>query len=138
MTARLFGIAVARADGRTARRLHVQIAESRIGQVVAHLGVKQIAPHRSAEPRCRPFQAAMIEALVPVFGGEHTVAAHDVKLGMLLLRREGLEWTAKGSSTSRSSAPSPSASTRRSSSGIRRSTVAALSHIGSTASAGCS
>lgn len=73
MTARLFGIAVARADGRT-----------------AYIALPDFAAER----------AAMIEALVPVFGGEHTVAAHDVKLGMLLLRREGLEWTAPWFSTS--------------------------------------
>ena len=43
---------------------------------------------------------AMLDALRPVFGGHATVAAHDVKRAMVLLRREDIEWTAPHYSTS--------------------------------------
>ncbi|MDE6287076.1 MAG: DNA polymerase I, partial [Muribaculaceae bacterium] len=42
----------------------------------------------------------MLDALRPLFGGARRVAAHDVKRAMVLLRREGIEWTAPYYSTS--------------------------------------
>ncbi|MDE6137272.1 MAG: DNA polymerase I, partial [Muribaculaceae bacterium] len=73
MTARLFGVAVSRADGCT-----------------AYMALPDFPAER----------ADMIAAVAPLFGGKHTVAAHDVKRAMLLLRREGVEWTAPWFSTS--------------------------------------
>ena len=73
MTALLFGLAVSRADGRT-----------------AYIALPDFPAER----------ADMMAAVAPLFGGAHTVAAHDVKRAMLLLRREGVEWTAPWFSTS--------------------------------------
>ena len=73
MTARLLGIALAAPDGRT-----------------AYMALPDFADER----------AAMIEALRPLLEGSATIAAHDVKRAMLLLRREGLEWRAPWFSTS--------------------------------------
>jgi len=73
MTAHLYGIAVARGDGRT-----------------AYVALPDFADER----------AEMMAAMAPLFAGTHTVAAHDVKRAMLLLMREGVEWTSPWFSTS--------------------------------------
>ncbi len=73
MTARLLGIAVARADGRS-----------------AYIALPDFPEER----------AAMLAAVAPLFAGSHTVSAHDVKQAMILLRREGVEWAAPWFSTS--------------------------------------
>lgn len=73
MTARLFGMAIALPGGRT-----------------AYVALPDFPAEREE----------MMKALRPVFQGTHTVAAHDVKRDMLLLRREGVEWTAPWFSTS--------------------------------------
>ncbi len=53
-----------------------------------------------AMPAFAAERAAMVDALRPLFGGTATVVAHDVKRAMVVLRREGLEWTAPYYSTS--------------------------------------
>ncbi|MDE6269511.1 MAG: DNA polymerase I, partial [Muribaculaceae bacterium] len=73
LSARLFGIAVARHDG-----------------PAAYIPLPDFPDER----------AEMVGAIAPLFAGRHTVAAHDVKRAMLLLRREGVEWTAPWFSTS--------------------------------------
>lgn len=73
MTARLFGLAVADADGRA-----------------AYIALPDFPAER----------AEMMAAVAPLFTGPNTVSAHDVKRSMLLLRREGVEWTAPWFSTS--------------------------------------
>ncbi|MDE6160345.1 MAG: DNA polymerase I [Muribaculaceae bacterium] len=73
MTARFFGLAIARHDG-----------------VAAYVSLSDFAPER----------ADMTEALRPLFEGSDSVCCHDVKSGMLLLRREGVRWTAPWFSTS--------------------------------------
>lgn len=72
MTARLFGMAIATPDGRA-----------------AYIALPDFAHER----------AAVFEALRPLFAGSATICCHDVKSGMLLLRREGLDWTAPWFST---------------------------------------
>ena len=73
MTARLFGLAIARHDG-----------------AAAYVALSDFAPER----------AEMMAALKSLFRGGDTVCCHDVKSGMLLLRREGVEWSAPWFSTS--------------------------------------
>ncbi len=73
LTSRFFGVAVARPDGPS-----------------AYIALPDFPAER----------ADMIAAIVPLFAGKATISAHDVKSGMLLLRREGASWTAPWFSTS--------------------------------------
>lgn len=47
-----------------------------------------------ALPAAPPERRAVIDALRPLFTGKTRIVSHDVKRDMLLLRREGVEWTA--------------------------------------------